>query len=214
MIIIQANGAEGELEEKILALLRREDIAAERVSLSSRHTLTFPELTIDGRSQQAFQNGTALALTRIEFNMLLFLASNPGVTLSKAAARPISARSGAGTCSRRSPPPPEVPPSKQIEARASELRSPAGPRRLGTATRMGASLSRRLSAFFGSTSNQDPKAAKFAVLTPGRAGFPNHTKQSEGSDTPPPLETPLFRRVSACVRLGAGMACVSSAAAP
>ncbi len=65
MIIIQANGAEGDLEEKILALLRREDIAAERVSLSSRHTLTFPELTIDGRSQQAFQNGTALALTRI-----------------------------------------------------------------------------------------------------------------------------------------------------
>ena len=46
-------------------------------------SLTFPELTIDGRSQQAFQNGTALALTRIEFNMLLFLASNPGVTLSK-----------------------------------------------------------------------------------------------------------------------------------
>ena len=43
MIIIQANGAEGDLEEKILALLRREDIAAERVSLSSRHTLTFPE---------------------------------------------------------------------------------------------------------------------------------------------------------------------------
>ena len=30
MIIIQANGAERELEEKILALLRREDIAAER----------------------------------------------------------------------------------------------------------------------------------------------------------------------------------------
>ena len=83
MIIIQANGAEGDLEEKILAFLRREDIAAERVSLSSGHTLTFPELTIDGRSQQAFQNGTALALTRIEFNMLLFLASNPGVTLSK-----------------------------------------------------------------------------------------------------------------------------------
>lgn len=82
MIIIQANGAERELEEKILALLRREDIAAERISLSSRHTLTFPELTIDGRSQQAFQNGTVLALTRIEFNMLL-LASNPGVTLSK-----------------------------------------------------------------------------------------------------------------------------------
>ena len=64
-------------------------------------------------------------------------------------------------------------------------RSPAGPRRLGTATRISASLSRRLSAFFGSTSDQDPKAAKFAVLTPGRAGFPNRAKRSEGSDTTP-----------------------------
>ena len=109
MIIIQANGAEGELEEKILALLRREDIAAERVSLSSRHTLTFPELTIDGRSQQAFQNGTALALTRIEFNMLLFLASNPGVTLSKedlffaVCAAVCAVRGWDGVCIRRSP---------------------------------------------------------------------------------------------------------------
>lgn len=77
MIIIQANGAEGDLEEKILALLRREDIAAERVSLSSRHTLTFPELTIDGRSQQAFQNGTALALTRIEFNTAMGATPSP-----------------------------------------------------------------------------------------------------------------------------------------
>ena len=165
MIIIQANGAEGDLEEKILALLRREDIAAERVSLSSRHTLTFPELTIDGRSQQAFQNGTALALTRIEFNMLLLLASNPGVTLSKEdlfsavwgrdsadtlkvvantvsnlrrkmGARPISARSGAGTCSQRSPLPPEMTPSKQIEARAAELRSPVGKRLFQQTERM------------------------------------------------------------------------------
>ena len=41
----------------------------------------------------------------------------------------------------------------------------------------------RLSAFFGSTPGQDPKAAKFAVLSPGRAGFPNRAKRSEGSDT-------------------------------
>lgn len=94
MIIIQANGAEGDLEEKILALLRREDIAAERVSLSSRHTLTFPELTIDGRSQQAFQNGTALALTRIEFNMLLF---SPAIRGSRFPRRICFSPCGAGT---------------------------------------------------------------------------------------------------------------------
>ena len=67
----------------------------------------------------------------------------------------------------------------------------------GTATRISASLSRRLSAFFGSTPGQDPKAAKYAVLIPGHAGFPKRVKQSEGSDSTP-SETPP---VSACKRL-------------
>ena len=74
-------------------------------------------------------------------------------------------------------------------------RSPAGLRRLGTAMRSCASLSRGLSVFFGSTPGQDPKAAKFAVLPPGHAGFPQRVKQSEGSDTTLPSETPP---VSAC----------------
>ena len=55
----------------------------------------------------------------------------------------------------------------------------------GTATRISTSLSRRLSAFFGSTHGQAPKAAKFAVLPPGHAGFPNRVKRAEGSDTTP-----------------------------
>ena len=71
-------------------------------------------------------------------------------------------------------------------------RSPAGPRRLGTATRISASLSRRLSAFFGSVSDQDPKAAKFAVLPPGHAGFPKRVERSEGSDTTPHPKRPCF----------------------
>ena len=53
---------------------------------------------------------------------------------------------------------------------------------------------------FGSTPDQDPKAAKFAVLIPGRAGFPNRAKRSEGSDTTPHPKRPVFRRVSRCVR--------------
>ena len=52
-------------------------------------------------------------------------------------------------------------------------RSPAGPRRLGTATRISASLSRRLSAFSGNAPVQDPKAAKYAVLIPGPGMFVN-----------------------------------------
>ena len=70
-------------------------------------------------------------------------------------------------------------------------RSPAGPRRLGTATRISASLFRRLPAFFGSTSGQDPKAAKFAVLIPGRAGFTKRTERSEGSNSAPIQNTPV-----------------------
>ena len=71
-------------------------------------------------------------------------------------------------------------------------RSPAGPRRLGAATRMSASLFRRLSAFFESTPDQDPKTAKFAALIPGHAGFPNRAKRSEGSDTTPTQNTTCF----------------------
>ena len=73
-------------------------------------------------------------------------------------------------------------------------RSPAGSRRLRTATRISASLSRRLFSFFGSTPGQDPKTAKFAALPPGHVGFPKRAERSEGSDTTPVRNAP----VSAC----------------
>jgi len=62
----------------------------------------------------------------------------------------------------------------------------------GTATRISASLFRRLSAFFGSTPDRAPKAAKFAVLPPGHAGFPKRAERSEGSDTTPTQNTTCF----------------------
>ena len=62
----------------------------------------------------------------------------------------------------------------------------------GTATRISASLFRRLSAFFGSTSDQGAKAAKFAVLTPGHAGFSKRVKRSEGSNSAPIRNSPCF----------------------
>ena len=77
---------------------------------------------------------------------------------------------------------------------ANRSRSPAGPRRLGTATRISASLSRRLSAFFGSTHDQAPKAAKLAVLIPG-PGMLVNVRNAPRVVIPPPSETPP---VSAC----------------
>ena len=64
----------------------------------------------------------------------------------------------------------------------------------GTAMRLCASLSRRLFAFFGSTLDQAPKAAKFAVLIPGPGMFVN-VRNALRVVIPPPSETPP---VSAC----------------
>ena len=82
----------------------------------------------------------------------------------------------------------------QFRQKRKRSRSPTGPRRLGTATRISASLFRRLSVSFRSASDQDPKAAKFAVLTPGHAGFPKRAERSEGSNSAPVRNAP----VSAC----------------
>ena len=85
-------------------------------------------------------------------------------------------------------------PINAVRETAMGSRSPAGPRRLGTATRISASLSRRLSAFFRSVSDQDPKAAKLAVLIPG-PGMLVNVRNAPRVVIPPPSETPP---VSAC----------------
>ena len=87
-----------------------------------------------------------------------------------------------------------VKPIGAVRETATGSRSPAGPRRLGTATRMSASLFRRLSAFFGSAPDQGPKAAKYAVLIPGPGRFAN-VRNAPRVVIPPPSETP---RVSPC----------------
>ena len=77
-------------------------------------------------------------------------------------------------------------------------RSPAGPRRLGTATRISASLSRRLSASFWRTPDQAPKAAKLAVLIPG-PGMLVNVRNAPRVVIPPPSETPPCFGVQAAV---------------
>ena len=64
---------------------------------------------------------------------------------------------------------------------------------------MSASLFRRLSALFEIPLDQGPKAAKFAVLIPGPGRFAN-VRNAPRVVIAPPSETPVFRRVSGCVR--------------
>ena len=89
----------------------------------------------------------------------------------------------------------------QFRQKRKRLRSPAGPRRLGTATRISASLSRRLSAFFESTSGQGSKAAKFAVLTPGPGMFVNVQLVSRVMIAPPSETSPVSLCVPLCAIL-------------
>ena len=69
----------------------------------------------------------------------------------------------------------------------------------GTATRLCASLFRRLSVSFRSASDQDLKAAKYVVLIPGPGMFVN-VRNAPRVVIAPHLKQPLFRRVSRCVR--------------
>ena len=75
---------------------------------------------------------------------------------------------------------------------ANRSRSPAGPRRLGTATRISASLSRRLSAFFESTSRPRSQSGKTcrSDTRPGDVG--ERAERSESSDTTPIRNAPCF----------------------
>ena len=62
----------------------------------------------------------------------------------------------------------------------------------GTATRISASLLRRLSAFFRSVSDQDPKAATYAVLIPDPGRFANVRNAPRVVIAPPSETAPVL----------------------
>ena len=70
-------------------------------------------------------------------------------------------------------------------------RSPAGPRRLGTATRISASLSRRLSAFFESTSRPRSQSGKVRRSDTRPGDVRERAVRVEGSDSGPVRKAPV-----------------------
>ena len=81
-----------------------------------------------------------------------------------------------------------------ISTKAKRSRSPAGPRRLRDSdTHKRIAVPKALCVLWGYI-RPSLKAAKFAVLPPGHAGFPKRAERSEGSDTTPVRNAP----VSAC----------------
>ena len=74
---------------------------------------------------------------------------------------------------------------------ANRSRSPAGPRRLGTATRISASLSRRLSAFFESTSRPRSQSGKVRRSDTRPGDVRERAVRVEGSDSGPVRKAPV-----------------------
>ena len=87
--------------------------------------------------------------------------------------------------------------NRNFDRNEKRLRSPAGPRRLGTATRISTSLFRRLSAFFESTSRPRPKSGKVCRSDTRPGDVRERAARVEGNDSAPPKTPP----VSACVPL-------------
>ena len=80
----------------------------------------------------------------------------------------------------------------QFRQKRKRSRSPAGPRRLGTATRISASLSRRLSAFFESTSRPRSQSGKVRRSDTRPGDVRERAVRVEGSDSGPIRNSPCF----------------------
>ena len=88
-----------------------------------------------------------------------------------------------------------------ISTKAKKITQPSGaatPRNSDTHERIAVP---RLSAFFESALDQGSKAAKFAVLILGHAGFPKRVKRSESSNSGPVQKAPVSACKPLCVIL-------------
>ena len=87
-----------------------------------------------------------------------------------------------------------------ISGRTTGSRSPAGPRRLGTATRIMRIAVPKALCVLRECPQPRPKSGKVRRSDTRPGEVCKRAERSEGSDTPPRPKRPVFRRVSRCVR--------------
>ncbi len=74
-----------ELMARIGAITRRSGRTAERIDQAAPRRITSHSLTVDPDRREAVVRGTAVDLTRQEFDVLYLLAGHPGIVFSRAA---------------------------------------------------------------------------------------------------------------------------------
>ena len=82
ILLLTLNEQDENAIDKIIAVLS-DYIEPEAVQITTTRTLSFPGLEIRQSQRMVIQNGEEKNLTRLEYSTLVFLASNPGIVLTR-----------------------------------------------------------------------------------------------------------------------------------
>ena len=82
MVLLTLNEHEETVIDKIIAAIS-DYIQLEPMEITPASVLSFPGLEIIQSRRQVLQGGEEINLTRLEYSTLVFLASNPGIVLTK-----------------------------------------------------------------------------------------------------------------------------------
>ena len=83
MVLLTLNEHEETVIDKIIAAIS-DYIQLEPMEITPASVLSFPGLEIIQSRRQVLQGGEEINLTRLEYSTLVFLASNPGIVLTRA----------------------------------------------------------------------------------------------------------------------------------
>ena len=82
LLLLTLNEQEEKAIDKIIATLSNY-IELDNVQIAPVSILSFPGLEIRQHQRSVFQDGEEVNLTRLEYNTLILLASNPGIVLTR-----------------------------------------------------------------------------------------------------------------------------------
>ena len=82
LLLLTLNEQEEKMIDKIITAIS-DYIQIEPMEITPASMLSFPGLEIRQSQRRVFQDGEEVNLTRLEYSTLVFLASNPGIVLTR-----------------------------------------------------------------------------------------------------------------------------------
>lgn len=82
LLLLTLNEQEETAIDKIISAIS-DYIQIEPMQITTASVLSFPGLEIKQNQRRVFQDGEEVSLTRLEYSTLVYLASNPGIVLTR-----------------------------------------------------------------------------------------------------------------------------------